>query len=382
MTILFLIRSLDCGGAERQLTLLARRLSESRHHVSIAVMYSGGVREQDLANSGVRLVDLKKRSQFDMVDVVVRLRRLIAELKPDVVHGYLTAGNLAALVSKISPGRSKVIWAVRDSNMDLKRYGTMTRCASTVAGLLSRMTDGIIANSKAGMEFAVANGYPKDRTIHIANGIDVSKFYPDAQAGKQFRASIGLKGSQKLIGLVARMDPMKDHATFLTAAASVAASRQDTHFVCVGSGSADYERAMKERATSMGLDGRLQWLSSRSDMRGVYSGLDVFCLSSQFGEGFPNVLGEAMACGRNCVATNVGDAAYVAGSCAQIVPPRDPESLASAILADLERSENPEVRERIVQKFSVAQMVTQTEHALTRWAGLPSQHNHEAVVAN
>lgn len=382
MKILFIIRSLDCGGAERQLTLLADSLAVRGHDVQIAVFYSGGMRERDLAESRVKLIPLKKRSRTDVIGVTLRLRRLIADLNPDIVHGYLTAGNLAALTARLTRGNAKAIWAVRDSNMDLSRYGAMTRSASAIAAALSRLADGVIANSAAGMNYAIASGYPGERTIHIANGIDVEKFSPDSAAGEQFRAGIGIGRSTRLIGLAGRLDPMKDHPNFLTAAAHVAPVRNDTHFVCVGSGSAEYAQSLRELASSKGLDGRITWLPSASDMRAVYSGLDVFCLSSRFGEGFPNVLGEAMACSRPCVATDVGDSAYVAGAAARIVPPNDPRGLAQAILADLDRGARPEARERIVENFSVAQMVGRTEEALANWAGVTLYRSPIAAVAN
>jgi len=363
LNILFLIRSLECGGAERQLALLANGLARRGHKVTVATFYAGGMRERDLSES-VRLATLDKRSVTDMAGFMIRLMKLVREVRPDIIHGYLTAGNLAAAACMPAASRASIVWALRDSNMDLSKYGSVTRWTSKAARFLAFITDLTIANSAAGLEHARASGYPHSRLQHVPNGIDTDEFYPDARGAAAFRQLIGIDAGVPLIGLVGRLDPMKDHENFLAAAHRLKQSVPDIRFVCAGGGP-DVRRArLSEISAELGLSDRMHWVPNCNDMRGLYSALDVFCLASRYGEGFPNVLGEAMACARPCVATNVGDSALVAGVEAVIVPPGDPEALAAAIRLSLNKQQVPEARARILSEFSIEKMIARTESLL------------------
>jgi glycosyltransferase involved in cell wall biosynthesis len=162
---------------------------------------------------------------------------------------------------------------------------------------------------------------------------------------------------------------MKDHECFLAAAGMLKQRVPEAQFLCAGNGPAGRRTALLETAANLGLAGSVHWIPACAEMRALYSALDVFCLSSQYGEGFPNVLGEAMACARPCVTTDVGDAALVAGAAARVVPRRSPRELSNAIEASLGKKSAPEARRRIVSEFSVDRMVDTTERLLLSWAG-------------
>ena len=125
------------------------------------------------------------------------------------------------------------------------------------------------------------------------------------------RLEWGIAECEKLIGQVGRLDPMKDHSTFLKAAALLAHERKDVRFVCVGEGPTGYRDELYSLAKTLGLASRLIWAGSRRDMPAVYNAFDVAVSSSRWGEGLPNVIAEAMACGVPCVVTDVGDSAFV-----------------------------------------------------------------------
>jgi glycosyltransferase involved in cell wall biosynthesis len=164
---------------------------------------------------------------------------------------------------------------------------------------------------------------------------------------------------------------MKDHDTFLRAAALMRGQRPETRFVCVGGGPAEALSRLKALAGELGLSETLIWAEARGDMPAVMNALDLLVLSSAFGEGFPNVVGEAMACARPVVVTRVGDAAWVAGRPELTVAPGDPEALARAALAVLDQT--PEVRQalgrelraRVVESFSLKAMIATSEDALS-----------------
>lgn len=368
-TILFLVRSLDRGGAERQLVVLAKGLARRGHAVAVAVFFGGGVYEAELAEADVRVINLGKQGRWDVLPFLNRLVRLLRKERPAVMHSYLGVPNILATVLKpLLPG-IRIVWGVRASNVDLSRYDWLSRLAYSLECRLARFADCIIANSCAGKRYAVANGFPEGKIIVIPNGIDTTYFRFDSKGRQQVRSEWALGEDEMLVGLVARLDPMKDHPSFLEAASHIARGRHDVRFVCVGDGSADYVEAIKQQAVALGLIEQLIWAGARDNMPAVYSALDI-ATSSSFGEGFSNTIAEAMACGVPCVVTDVGDSAHIVGDLGSVVAPGDGSALAAAIqhLTNLPPAERRALgdagRARIVSEFGLDRLVQRTEQAL------------------
>ncbi len=363
MNILFLIRSLDCGGAERQLVVLARELSQRGHKVSVAVCYSGGPLEADLKKASVRMISLDKRGRWDVFGFLVRLIRTVRSERPDLLHAYIV--DLMTVFVQPFLRSMKIVWSIRSSDMDLSRYDWLCGMSYTLSCWLSRSTDLIISNSYAGRRVHVADGYPADRTVVIPNGIDTNRFFPNVEARERVRVQWGVREDEPLIGLVGRLDPMKDHETFLQAAVLLLQERNQVRFVCVGDGLSEYRTALQDRAHTLGLSDRIMWVGMQSQMPHIYNALDLLVNSSSYGEGFANVLGEAMACGVPCVATDVGDSGLVIGDASQLVPPKNPAALKTAMQKMLGSKPNAaEIRRRIVEHFSLENLVLTTEQML------------------
>jgi glycosyltransferase involved in cell wall biosynthesis len=328
--VLFLIRSLARGGAERQLVALAAALRRSGWEVSVACFYAGGAFQQELARANVPVIDLRKRGRWDVAGFLWRLRRVLRENAPDVVHGYLTVGNLLSLLAKLVNRRTRVLWGVRSSYIDRTRYDWMSRLTFKLSCRLARLADGIIVNSWAGAAHHAALGYPRERISVVPNGIDTKRFRFDAGGRARLRSEWGVPDDALLVGLVGRLDPMKDHPTFLKAAAILARHDSRWRFVCVGGGDSEYARTLRSLAGAAGLEERLIWAGPRDDMPAVYSAFDI-AASTSYGEGFPNTIAEAMACSRPCVVTDVGDSARIVGPCGAVVAARNPAAFATGI---------------------------------------------------
>ncbi len=364
MRILFLLRSLDYGGAERQLSLLAPGLARRGHDVGVAVFYAGGPLGRPLEDAGVRVVDLEKRGRWSMGRFVPRLIRLVRGFAPDILHGYLPVPNiLCAALKPLLPRGARVVFGIRASNMDLSRYDRLSALSYRLERRMARFADLVICNSAAGLATAVDRGIPEARCRVIPNGVDTGHFRPDPDARRELRAEWRIDEGGRLVGLVGRLDPMKGHEMFLEAAARLAGRRRDVRFLCVGGGPGDLRRALEARAARLGIGDRVIWAEARDDVARVYNALDLLVSASIYGEGFPNVLAEAMACGTPVVATDVGDSAKVVGDPGRIVPPGDPETLALAMQAALD--DPPEGRRRHIENlFGSGTMVETTERAL------------------
>jgi glycosyltransferase involved in cell wall biosynthesis len=368
--LLFLLRSLDPGGSERQLVQLVKGLDKTRFDVTVVTFYDGGALRPELeAISGVQVVSLRKRGRWDVLPFLWRLWRLASKIRPQIMHGYLDMANILSLLIGKSVS-ARVVWGLRASIVDFSRYDWAAIWGYRTSARLSRFADLIIVNSHMGKQHNIARGFHSRRMVMVHNGIDTERFRPDPGLGGEMRRRWGIAHGELLIGLVARLDPMKDHPTFLRAA-SVFAGQHEARYVCVGDGADDYKDRMWALADELGLGDRLVWAGAVSEMPAVYNALDIAC-SSSYGEGFSNSIGEAMACEVPCVVTGVGDSALIVGGTGEVVPPNDPQALAAALarLAKLPCEERAalgrQARERIVSEYSVAQLARKTEAALLR----------------
>jgi glycosyltransferase involved in cell wall biosynthesis len=366
LRIALLIRSLNYGGAEMQATVLANGLARLGHVVSLLVFYPGGPLFERVS-SEVTVRCLEKRGRWDVIGFLRSLFRVLDEEQPDVLCAEMPVANLLACLTRLRSPKLKVIWGVRASDA---RYDWLAQVSYWFECRFSLCPDLIIANSAAGRHYAVSCGFPdNDRFIVIPNGIDVEHFRPDSRLRGAVRAEWDVGTDETLVGIVARLDPMKDYPNFLEAAAKLARREHGVRFVSVGPGPEDYAATLRERARGLGLKEKMIWAGPRGDLPAVYNALDLLVSSSAFGEGFSNVLGEAMACGVPCVATDVGDAREVLGDSGTVVPPSNPEALVAGILALLERlrlegaSLSARVRQRIAENFSAETFVERMKAA-------------------
>jgi glycosyltransferase involved in cell wall biosynthesis len=361
--ISMLIRSLEYGGTERQLVNLARGLAKRGHDVRVLVFYAGGPFTAELVDAGVPVVDLRKSGRWDVARFFGRLVCSLQEAAPDVLYSALGSEAILNVLVRLLIRKGRVVWRLSASNMDLSKYDWVVRRVDWLQRRLASQADLIIANSVAGRDYAVATGFPAARIRIIPNGIDTEKFRPDAASRAAMRHAWGIAPTEKLVGLIARLDPMKDHPNFLRAAAMVSAGHPEARFVCVGEGSPEDVRRFQRLAADLQIGKRTLWVGAQGDMPAVYNALDLVCLSS-ITEGLPNVLCEAMACGVLCVSTNVGDAARVLGDLGTTVPVRHPEAMATAIGMALNRHVDPAaLRQRIERNYSIDSLVTRTVEA-------------------
>lgn len=368
--VMFLIRSFEVGGAERQLATLLIELHRRHWPVCVACFYSRGKLLDPLKAAGIPVFDLAKRGRWSFVPFLWRFRRLLREQRPAVLHGYLPVPNLLALAMRSMFPGMRVVWGVRASHVDFALYGSVNRLVYWLEKNFARKPDLIIVNSNAGFAQRIAEGCQQQKLRLIVNGIDTSKFNFDPQARCRLRTQWNVSEKDILVGVVGRLDPMKDHQTFLHAAAALASEDGNWRFLCVGSGPAAYTRDLMELAENLGLGGVVIWSQARDDIAAVYSAADIVVSSSASGEGFPNVIAEAMACGRPCVVTDVGDSALLVGDSGVVVSARNPGALANGVRSAAERllRDRPEMeraaRARIAEEYSVERLVERTEAAL------------------
>jgi glycosyltransferase involved in cell wall biosynthesis len=370
--ICFIIDRLNRGGAERQLIELIKGLDREQFTVSVVVLHHGGDLQPELdTRYDLAVYTVPRREGLPCPGFLIRLYRLLKEIRPELIHGFMGGMNeLCLLLGRLLGAR--VVWGIRNSDMKLDHYGLKSKFLFFIGAVLSKYSDLIIVNSSAGRNYYAAHGYASKRMSVIPNGIDINMFFPDQSAGEAFRRIMGVREDEILIGHIGRIDPMKDHETFLQAAAMLSLQRKDLRFLCAGDGEVRYLEKLRRLSSELGLDKSLIWTGARTDMNAVYNGLDIFTSSSSFGEGFSNVIGEAMACGKICVATDVGDSPFIVGDAGIIIPPRNPNALADAWKKTLalpredRLAMGTKARKRIMENFTTDLLVKNTVDCLLK----------------
>jgi glycosyltransferase involved in cell wall biosynthesis len=353
MRVLHISTGLNVGGAEMMLYRLLQARDPADSHRVISLM-DVGLTGQRIQRLGIEARGLGMRRAPNPLKVV-ELARMISEIRPDVVQTWMYHADLIGGLAARLAGRARVVWGIHNSTLDPATTHRSTRLiVAALAGLSRFVPDAIVCVSRVAQALHVSKGYDASKFVLIPNGFDLSEFQPDEAARRETRGELGLGDEDVLIGMVARISPQKDHATFIRAAASIARRRPEVRFLlCGGPG---VEGAMGATADNpelarplreAGLLDRFLLLGRRDDVPRVSRALDIAALSSSYGEAFPLVIGEAMACGVPCVVTDVGDSGFLVADTGRVVPPRDPEAMARAWeeLVDL----GPEGRRRLGQ---------------------------------
>lgn len=321
MKIAHLITGLGMGGAERQLkALVTSRDTPSVSHLVISLKDEGVMGKQLIGQPGVYLYCLNLQKS---IAGIWKLYQILRREKPDVLQTWLYHADLMGLLIGKLARVPRIVWNIRCSNMDLSHYSRITAWVVKILIFLSRVPDAVVTNSRAGQEFHAKLGYKPRRWVLIPNGIDADLFHPNAGAGQKLRRALDIPEDALVVGMLGRVDPMKDYPTFLKAVERLSRTHQNLYCIVAGKGT--------ENAPWPVVPPRLRRLGIWENAPELLNALDVMVLSSAFGEGFPNVVGEAMACGIPTIVTHVGDAADLVQTESQIVPPRDVDQLILAL---------------------------------------------------
>lgn len=358
--VLHVITSLDTGGAEMMLVKLLRKLKQEASF-SVIVLMNEGKLGSAIKKLGIPLTALDlQQGQLPGPVAIAKLISASRKFRPTVIQGWMYHGNLAALLALAAThGRPRLFWNIRQTLYRLDNEQRLTRLLIRTGSWFSGSPDAIVYNSELSALQHESIGYSSIRRTVLPNGFDISSFRADPHVRSDVRRELNVPANTRIVGHIARYHPMKGHASLIEAARLVLDRIHDVRFLLVGRDvtSANQELAQKIRAA--GLDGHMILLGERHDVSRLMTAMDVAVSASAWGEGFPNVIGEAMATEVPCVATDVGDSAYVVGDGGRVVCAGDPLALADAISGLLELSDanrrriGRSGRDRVRQCFSI-----------------------------
>ncbi len=377
LRVLHLITSLDVGGAEMMLFKLLSLMDKKRfqnHVICLAGMGSVG---QRIGALGIPVYAMDMPKGRVTVTGLKRLRRLMIRLKPDILQTWMYHADLLGLIFGKMNRLPRIFWNIRCSNMDLRRYRVTTWLTVRLCAFLSRLPDGIIANSGRARKVHQELGYAKNGWRIIPNGFDLMKFRTEPRARRVLLEKMGISdltapgnGADKtppvIVGLIARHDPMKGHDVFIRAACRLLEKNHDIRFVLVGR-NVTWENVEISGCIPSHYKECFFLLGEQKSIEILTAGLDIAVSASVFGEGFSNAVGEAMACGVPVAATDVGDSAAIVGAAGRVIPPGDAEALADA-LEDLIRMDETDRkalgkigRQRVEDMFELSKVVKMYE---------------------
>ncbi|KAB1070759.1 glycosyltransferase [Methylobacterium planeticum] len=325
--ILHVITSLVTGGAERALVRLIAQSDRERFQHLIVSLRDEGTQGAALLAAGAELETLRIVNHAGLSRAALKLTRIARRWRPNLVHGWMYHGNLAASLAGLATG-VPTIWGIRQSLHDLSDQPRATRWVIRMNALLSAHPAAILYNSRTACEHHEAYGYSRRRSAVIPNGFPPSLFTPlDPAERRELRRGLGLADGDLVFGAVARNHRVKGYDLLIAAAAAVAARTPNLRLVLCGPGTEmlvhDLPAPLRDRTLALG---------DRPDASRVMHAFDVYVLSSR-AEAFPNCVGEAMAAGVPVVANDVGDAAEILGGTGWMVPREDPVALVDAMLA-------------------------------------------------
>ncbi len=331
--VVHIITGLSIGGAERMLQKLLSEIDSQQFDNSVISLTDLGPVAQHIKALGVPVTALNMKRGVPSPLAFIKLLYRLKKNQPDIVQTWMYhADFLGGLATKIAT-KAKLVWNIRHSNLDKKINQWSTRLIAKLnARISSHIPDVILCNSKRAIDIHQQLGYMPEKLKYIGNGFDTRIYKPDEAAKPRLKAALSLPADSMIIGMIGRYDPQKGHANFISAAQTVLFNQPNSHFVLAGSGVDNNNETLDELITQTGFKNHFHLLGIRDDMPGLLAGLDVLCLASSAGEGFPNVVGEAMACCVPCVVTDVGDAARIVSEIGKVVPIQDSQALAGALI--------------------------------------------------
>lgn len=332
MRVGFVVTALATGGAEIMLYKLLKTVSRERMEPLVVTLGRCGRPAGLIEGLGVRVIDLG----LDEGPGRAPLRALstgygaLRSFKPDLLVGWMYHGNIAAWLCARRLG-VPLVWNIRQT-LSIAQEKPLTRRVIRGGAYLSRTPKRIVYVSRRAREQHHALGYQDENGLVLPNGFELDVFRRDETHRARIRSELRVNDDTCVVGHLARLHPMKDQIGLIGAARRVIAEEPATVFVLAGEGLNGADAALAAAVRECGLEQHVRLLGETASPQALLSACDLFCLSSAWGEGFPNVVGEAMACELPCVVTRLGDAPDLVDDTGLVVEPGDREALAQALL--------------------------------------------------
>jgi len=360
LKILHIITDLDVGGAEMMLFNLVNEHRKYGHEIQVIGLAHDGLLGDRIKKIGDPVFPLNMNANQPDPLTVLRLRKLIKKINPDVIPTWMYHADLLGAMAAFMAGNPPVIWGLHHTLNSTTKMNPWTQRIIKINALLSLFfPQKVICCSEETMKSHINKGYSSKKMIVIPNGIDLTGFRIDPETRVYIRREFGLNPETPLIGMVARFHPQKDHRTFILAAKILHQTLPNVHFILAGSNIVHENLELKNWIKEAEMEKNIHLAGLRNDIPRFVAAFDIVSLSSAYGEALPVSICEAMACGVPCVVTDVGDSRKIVSGSGICVPTRDPKALAEGWeqLLSLEQEEKLNLgtlaRTRIEKEYNI-----------------------------
>lgn len=362
MKILHIITALGDGGAEHTLYKICK-YDKINEHLVISLKGPGKYYSL-LKKLGINVYYLNIK--FYSINKFFNLVKLIRSLKPSIVQTWLIHADLLGGICGKLAGIKNIIWNIRYTKIKLgKSKFTSVIIIKILSYLSFVIPSSIVLVSKRAKKIYRIEGYDKKKFIYIPNGYDTSVLKFDKIKRKNFRNKIKIKKNTILIGNIARYDKKKDHTNLLKALSLLKLKNNNFLCILVGTNIDNNNIELKSLIKKLNLSDKIKLLGQNSKISEIMNGIDIYIQSSSYGEGFPNVVAEAMSCETPCIVTDVGDARYIVDKTGWVVPPNEEirlfrviENIINQIGTKKWNKRSSDARLRIKQNFNIKKMIS------------------------
>ena len=344
MKILYVITGLSQGGAERVVCDLADAMCKKGNEVQI-VYLTGEILTLPISKK-IKIIKIGLNSIASLPKSYLKLRRVIRNFRPDVVHAHMVHANILSRLIRTTTPMTKLICTAHNSN----EGGYIRKLAYRITHNLADLTTNV--SKTAVSSFEIDRAVPKGGMKCVYNGVDFNSFIYHSSAREKVIKELTLKTDRKIILAVGRFNEQKNYPNLLEAVSYL--KKQTTEdFLLLIAGDGELRTEIEALIVELDISDEVILLGRRNDVPTLMSACDVFVLSSDY-EGLPTVLIEALACQAQVVSTDVSGVREIVGTCGKIVPTKNPISLAEAIKDRLQNSnKNVSGQQHVKNKFDL-----------------------------
>jgi len=365
--VLHIITDLNTGGAEMMLYKVLNYLNNKDLESSIIVLMGKSSLSDKFERLGINIEYLYlDKERIPNIQSLIRLYSYTKMLKPEIIHGWMYHSNLAALFLKIIlPKNIKIYWNIRQTLYKIEYEKYLSRLVIKISAFFSRYINKIIYNSVVSKEQHEKYGFSGMNSVIIYNGFDVNIFKPNKSKGGKLRAQYGIPNNYVIVGHIARFHPMKNHKMVIQLASRILNEHKNVWFILVGNNVDKNNKELVDLIIENKIKSRLLMLGEQNLISDLFSSIDILISLSSWGEGFPNVIGEAMCSGLPIVATDVGESRMIVGEYGSIVEPNNIIDAVREIneYIDMDRSNRNRLglkaRDFIIKHFSIENIGTE-----------------------
>lgn len=360
--IVHVIIGLNVGGAELMLKrlVLHSQKTEKFQHIVISLT-DNGVIGPDLQDQGIQVYSLGMTSTPSVPKTFLKLKKLLKELKPDVVQTWMYHADFLGGIAAKSVGVKNIIWGIRTTDVSQGPSKQTVYLSKVCAKLSYYVPNSIVCAAHVSKNYHIGIGYDESKMMVIPNGFDIEALSSTEEDGLNIRKEIGLTTDDIVIGSVGRFNPVKNQKLFIDVAANLVKDFPDLKFMLVGRDNNVENTELMSWITQHDLVDSFRLLGQRNYVPKCLKAMDIFCLHSKT-EGFPNVVGEAILADTTCVAADVGDVGVLLDE-ESIASSNDVDGISHAIKNFLSCSRSTliekadENKKNVIDKYSIKNVV-------------------------